>query len=65
MLSLPPSSSVDYLNQLCAHLETVKSNHPNSAIWLSGDLNLPNINCNWEYIVLMDIKTLSILLTLS
>jgi len=42
----PPSSSVDYLNQLCAHLETIKSNHPNSTIWLSGDLNLSDIN--WE-----------------
>ena len=42
----PPSSSIDYLNQLGAHLEIIKNNHPTSAIWLSGDLNLPDIN--WE-----------------
>ena len=42
----PPSSSDDYLNQLCNHLESIKSNHPNSEIWISGDNNLPDIN--WE-----------------
>jgi len=42
----PPSSSDDYLNQLCNHLESIKSSHPNSAIWISGDINLPDIN--WE-----------------
>ena len=42
----PPSTNIDYLSQLCNHLESIKSNHPNSAIWLSGDINLPDIN--WE-----------------
>ena len=42
----PPSSSDKYLNQLCNHLEAIKSNHPNSAMWVSGDINLPDIN--WE-----------------
>lgn len=46
----PPSSNVDYLSQLCNHLESIKYNHPNSAIWLSGDINLPDINWGDNYV---------------
>jgi len=38
----PPSSHVQYLSQLCSYLESMISNHPNSPIWLSGDINLPD-----------------------
>ena len=39
-----PSSNDQYLDNLCNQLETIIKSHPNSAIWLSGDLNLPDIN---------------------
>ena len=40
----PPSSNDDYLVNLCKHLEFIKNSHPNSAFWLAGDVNLPDIN---------------------
>ena len=42
----PPSSSDDYLVNLCKHLEFIKNSHPNSAFWVAGDVNLPDIN--WQ-----------------
>ena len=42
----PPSSSDEYLNKLCNHLEFIKNNHPNLAIWIAGDIKLPDIN--WQ-----------------
>ena len=39
-----PSSNDQYLVSLCNQLETIIKSHPNSVIWLSGDLNLPDIN---------------------
>jgi len=40
----PPSSNDYYLKNLCEQLECIKRSHPNSAIWISGDINLPDIN---------------------
>ena len=37
-----PSSSDEYLNKLCDHLEFIKNNHPNSAIWIAGDTYKPS-----------------------
>ena len=41
---LPPSSRNDYLVNLCKHLEFFKNSQPNSAFWVAGDVNLPDIN---------------------
>jgi len=42
----PPSSDIHYLNDLCKHLESIKQSHPNAVLWIGGDINLPDIN--WE-----------------
>lgn len=46
----PPSSSDDYLYNLCKHLGSIKTKHPNSAIWIAGDINLPDINWQDNYV---------------
>ena len=42
----PPNNDVSYLQQLCCDLEGLVNKHPNTQIWIAGDLNLPNINWN-------------------
>ena len=42
----PPSSNDDYLANLCEYLESIRASHPNSALWIAGDVNLPDIN--WQ-----------------
>ena len=40
----PPSSNVAYLHECCHQLETIRQNHPDSALWIAGDVNLPDID---------------------
>ena len=40
----PPSSDASYLQELCQQLATIQANYPNSALWIGGDINLPDIN---------------------
>ena len=44
--------SIDYLQQLCKDIEYVISKYPNLPVWITGDLNLPNID--WENHVVKD-----------
>ena len=37
---------ISYLQQLCSDLEGLVNEHPNTQIWIAGDLNFPNINWN-------------------
>ena len=45
-----PSSSVSYLQNLCQQIEMIKTKFPNSALWIAGDVNLPDINWSNNYI---------------
>ena len=40
----PPSSSAMYLKDLCQQIEKIKEKFPNSAVWIAGDADLPDIN---------------------
>ena len=40
----PPSSSDSYLEDLSNQLSQIHSDHPSSALWIVGDINLPDIN---------------------
>ena len=40
----PPSSSDSYLEDLSNQLSQIHSDHPNSALWIGGDINLSDIN---------------------
>ena len=40
----PPSSSDSYLEDLSNQLSQIHSDHPSSALWIGGDINLPDIN---------------------
>jgi len=40
----PPSSNQSYLIELCQHLECIRCNYPDSALWIAGDVNLPDID---------------------
>ena len=42
----PPSSNINYLDDLCKQLESIKRNHSDATLWIAGDINLPDIN--WE-----------------
>ena len=46
----PPSTNDCYLENLCEQLERIKRSHPNSAIWISGDINLPDINWSDNFV---------------
>ena len=39
----PPSSDELYLENLCQQLTNIRSRFPNSALWIGGDINLPDI----------------------
>ena len=40
----PPSSDGSYLAELCQQLTTIQYKYPNSALWIGGDTNLPDID---------------------
>jgi len=42
----PPDNNLIYMKALCDTLADIAANHPNSPIWIAGDINLPNIN--WD-----------------
>lgn len=39
----PPPSNDYYLDNLCNQLNGIVSSHPNSMIWIAGDVNLPGL----------------------
>ena len=40
----PPSSDESYLAELCRQLRAIHMKFPNSALWIAGDTNRPDIN---------------------
>ena len=40
----PPSHGVQQMESLCTMIKDVMKAHKKSALWLSGDINLPDIN---------------------
>ena len=42
----PPSNDITYAESLCNAIRKIAKENPTAAIWLSGDLNLPDID--WE-----------------
>lgn len=40
----PPSSSIEYMDNMCTTLETLTTRHKKAVFWVGGDLNLPDIN---------------------
>ncbi|XP_072181424.1 uncharacterized protein [Diadema setosum] len=42
----PPSSSLQYTDDLCNEIENLCNKHKNAVFWLGGDLNLPDIK--WD-----------------
>ena len=40
----PPSSSVEYMDNMCTTIESLVAKYKNAIYWLGGDLNLPDIN---------------------
>ena len=39
----PPTNNLSYAETLSETIERIILDHPNSVIWIAGDLNLPNI----------------------
>ena len=42
----PPDRNLESMESLCQLFESLCSTHPDSPIWIAGDMNLPNID--WE-----------------
>ena len=42
----PPNNNLLYAETLCETIERVVLDHPNSVVWIAGDLNLPNVSWN-------------------
>ena len=42
----PPDSSLQYMKDLCDDIKHLEAKHPNHAIWIGGDFNLPDID--WD-----------------
>ena len=42
----PPSSSSEYMDDLCSAITDIHRRHRNAVFWLGGDFNLPDVN--WE-----------------
>ncbi|XP_072018346.1 uncharacterized protein [Amphiura filiformis] len=40
----PPNNDAQYLDSLCSGIEAVSRQFKNAAVWIGGDLNLPDIN---------------------
>ena len=49
----PPNRSTDQLEHICKSLEKIILSTPHDGIWITGDLNLPDINWNNYSIVLL------------
>ncbi|XP_063969561.1 uncharacterized protein LOC135157548 [Lytechinus pictus] len=44
----PPDNNIASAEEICSAISGVVRNNPSSAIWISGDLNLPDINWQTE-----------------
>jgi len=42
----PPNRQLDSITNLCDFFRTIVDRYPTSPIWITGDINLPNINWN-------------------
>ena len=42
----PPNSDIHYLDEMCSTVEELAVKNKKAALWIAGDLNLPDIN--WE-----------------
>ena len=40
----PPNRSLESVANLCNYFKSIVDHHPDTPIWITGDLNLPNIN---------------------
>ena len=40
----PPSTDYAYIDKICSPIETVAKSHSSAALWIVGDLNLPDID---------------------
>ena len=40
----PPNSDLDYLNNLCTTLEQIYLSNTSATMWITGDINLPDID---------------------
>ena len=58
----PPASNWSYLKNLCLFFSNHSNQNPNVPIWISGDLNLSNIN--WETNTISGYSYIIILATL-
>ena len=47
----PPSSSAEYMDNLCSSLESVTAKYRKAVMWVGGDLNLPDIDWKTQSIV--------------
>ena len=47
----PPNSSLQYMKDLSEDIKHIESKYPNNAIWIGGDLNLPDIDWNENEVV--------------
>ena len=46
----PPNRNVEYQENLCKEIHTIAMNNKDSALWIAGDLNLPDIKWSTESI---------------
>ena len=49
----PPSSNELYLTKVCHQLEVIRNKYSNSALWIGGDANLPDIDWSTNSIQLL------------
>ena len=42
----PPNSEQDYMEELCDKIRQLQTSNPRASLWISGDVNLPDID--WE-----------------
>jgi len=40
----PPTSDLEYLDEMCLILENISHSSPTATIWIGRDLNLPDID---------------------
>ncbi|XP_072042006.1 uncharacterized protein [Amphiura filiformis] len=40
----PPNNNLEYLEKMCSQIEEIATKFRNAVVWISGDLNLPDIN---------------------
>ena len=46
----PPSSDIDYMDNICTKIKAISTKYDRSVLWLGGDLNLPDIDWQSESI---------------